>query len=62
MRSGLCAARIRKRGMRFRRSKKIRQGSVNLTSVVQSPFGLGFELPVGEVMSGLEVLEQFSTQ
>jgi hypothetical protein len=48
--------------MRFRRSKKIRQGSVNLTSVVQSPFGLGFELPVGEVMSGLEVLEQFSTQ
>jgi hypothetical protein len=37
----------------------IRQGGVALTSVVAAPFGLGFEVPVDEVMGGLDVLAAY---
>jgi hypothetical protein len=38
---------------------KIRRGSVALTNVVAAPFGLGFEVPIDEVMDGFEVLAEY---
>jgi hypothetical protein len=39
---------------------QIRQGGIDLTSVIAAPFGLGVDLPLDEIMGGAEVLEQFS--
>ena len=41
---------------------QIRQGGIDLTSVVAAPFGVGVDLPVNEMMGGAEVLAQFSQE
>jgi hypothetical protein len=41
---------------------RIRQGCVDVASVVAAPFGVGFEMPVADVMGGLEVLGHFGVE